>query len=96
MRYFPYHILYSCRTTQQTALSQYFVVVDTHLIDKLVLLFGILKLIFCNGRLHIVQKGTRNVGVEMERQRTSILIRYDYATRSGASKVDSHAQNHPE
>ena len=34
-------------------------VLDTHLIDELVLLLGILKFIFCNGRFHVAQKGTR-------------------------------------
>jgi len=41
-----------------TARRHYFVL-DTHLIDKLILLLGILKFVFGNGRLHIAQKGTR-------------------------------------
>jgi len=89
----PYLVLLQDNST--TAYWQYFVL-DTHLIDKLVLLLGILKLVFCNGRFHVVQKGTRIIGVEMDRQRTRTLISYSYATRSSACKVDSHAQNHPE
>jgi hypothetical protein len=50
----PYLVLLQDNST--TAYSQHFVL-DTHLIDKLVLLLGILKFVFCNGRLHIVQKG---------------------------------------
>ena len=52
----PYLVL--LRGNSATAKSLRFVL-DTHLVDELVLLLGILKFIFCNGRFHVAQKGTR-------------------------------------
>lgn len=52
----PYLILLRGNSTTAWPLC---LVLDTHLIDELVLLLGILKFIFCNGRFHVAQKGTQ-------------------------------------
>ena len=49
----PYLVLLQGNST--TARPLYFIL-DTHLIDKLVLLLGVFKFIFCNGGLHVAQK----------------------------------------
>jgi hypothetical protein len=69
----PYLVLLQGNST--TAWPLYFTL-DTHLVDKLVLLLGVFKFIFRNGRLHGAQKGTRVI----ESRRKS----KGHATRSGA------------
>lgn len=56
----PYLVLLQGNSTSGWRL--YFVL-DTHLIDKLVLLLSVFELILCNGGLHATQRGTRVMGM---------------------------------
>ena len=78
----PYLVFLQGKFGNSTTVWPRYFVLDTHLIDKLVLLLGILKLIFRDCRLHFAQKGMWIIEMWMERPRTRTPIQY--ATRSGA------------
>ena len=85
----PYLVLLQGKLGNSITVWPLYFVLDTHLIDKLVLLLGIFKLIFCNSRLHFAQKGPWTIEMWIKRPRTRTPTR-DAVRR--ASYADSHAQ----
>lgn len=83
----PYLVL--LRRTLTTARPLYFSR-RTHLIDELVLFLGIFEFIFCNGRLHVAQKGTGEWCLDGKAKDKG--TRTD-ATRSGALSLDRFSRS---